>query len=118
MLSSRFEDAEHLLRWLTVDAVGDQLGVAENGIERRAQLVAHVGEELRFVLARDFELSAFVLDLVEQPRVLDRQHRLRGESLHQVDCILWEGARRLAAHDQGSRRYRPPRSSGATNRAR
>ena len=46
------EHATRLLRHLTVDAVEYQLGVAENGIQRRPQLVAHVGQELRFVLAR------------------------------------------------------------------
>ena len=49
------------------------LGDADDRVERRAQLVAHVGEELRLVLARDLELPALLLDLAEQPRVLDRQ---------------------------------------------
>ena len=94
------EHAAHLLRRLAVDVVEDQLGVAENGVERRAQLVAHIGEELRLVPARHFELPALVLDFAEQPRVLDRQHRLRRERLHQVDGILREGAGRAAAHHQ------------------
>jgi signal transduction histidine kinase len=40
------EDAEHLLRRLAVSAVRHQFGVAQNGIKRGAQLVAHVGKEL------------------------------------------------------------------------
>ena len=55
MPAVRLHALEHparLLRHLAVDAVEDQLGVAEDGVERRAQLVAHVGEELRLVLAR------------------------------------------------------------------
>ena len=56
-----------------------RLGNADDGVERRAQLVSHVGEELRLVLAGDFELLALVLDLVEQPHVLDRDRRLVGE---------------------------------------
>ena len=75
------QHAAHFCRRLAVDAVEDQLGVAEDGVERRAQLVAHVGEELRLVLARFFDLAALVVDFVEQPRVLDRQHRLRREGL-------------------------------------
>src|SRR5262249_48864016 len=47
-------------------------GQPDDGIERRAQLVAHAGDELRLVLARPFELAALVLDFVEQPHVLDR----------------------------------------------
>ena len=35
------------------------LAVADDGVQRRAQLVAHVGEELRLVLARDLELPPF-----------------------------------------------------------
>src|SRR5215472_16140781 len=34
-----FEDAEHLLGWLAVSAIRHQFGVAEDGIERRAQLM-------------------------------------------------------------------------------
>ena len=37
----------------------------------------------RLVLAGDLELPALVLDLLEQPRVLDRQRRLGGERLQQ-----------------------------------
>ena len=55
------------------------LGDADDGVERRAQLVAHAGEELRLVLAGDFELAALVLNFVEQPHVLDRDRRLVGE---------------------------------------
>src|SRR6516164_6486281 len=66
-----FEYAEHLLRRLTVSAVRHQFGIAQDGIERGAQLVAHIGKELRLVLARLFKLTALVLDLMEQPRILD-----------------------------------------------
>ena len=78
--AARLHALEHLadlLGHLAVDAVQDQLGVAEDGVERRAQLVAHVGQELRLVLAGDSSWRPLLLDLVEQPRVLDRQHRLR-----------------------------------------
>ena len=68
----------------------DQLGVAEDGVERRAQLVAHVGEELRLVLARLGELAALVLDFVEQPHVLDGDHRLVGEGGDQLDLLVRE----------------------------
>ena len=85
---------------LAIDVVEHQLGIAENGVERRAQLVAHIGEELRLVLARHRELPALVLDLVEQARVLDRQHRLRREGLQEIDRLLGELSRLLAAHHQ------------------
>ena len=54
------------------------------------------------LLARDFELPAFVLDFVEQPRVLNRQHRLRGKGLDQVNGVLRECPWRAATHHQHS----------------
>ena len=59
MLAVLLHPLEHLRglgRQLAVEAVLHQLGVAEDGVERRAQLVAHVGQELRLVLARHLEL--------------------------------------------------------------
>ena len=79
-----------------------ELGIAEDRVERRAQLVAHIGEELRLVLARDLELVALDLDFVEQAGVLDRQHRLRREGLQQVDRALGKLAGRFSAHDEGA----------------
>ncbi len=89
-----FDALEHvlrLLRRLAVDAVENQFGVAEDGVERRAQLVAHVGEELRLVLARFRELMALVLDLVEQPHVFDGDHGLVGEGGEQFDLLVGKG---------------------------
>ena len=60
-----FEYAEHLLGWLTVSAIRHQFGIAEDSVKRCAQLVAHISQELRLVLARHFELPALVLDLME-----------------------------------------------------
>jgi len=94
------EHATHFFRRFAVDAVQDQFGVAEDCVERRAQLVAHVGEELRLVLAGCLDLVALVLDLMKQSRVLDGQHRLRREGPHQVDGIGRKCARRAAAHHQ------------------
>ena len=95
-----FEHLAHLVRRLAVDVVENELGVAENGVERGAQLVAHVGEELRLVLARDLELPALLVDLRKQVGVLDRQHRLGGEGLEQIDRVLRERTGRFAAYDQ------------------
>jgi hypothetical protein len=52
-----------------------------------AQLVAHIGEELRLVLAGLRQLSALICDFVRQPRVLDRQHRLGREGLQQLRVL-------------------------------
>src|SRR5262249_7850680 len=45
-----FEYAQHLLGWLAVSAVRHQFGIAQDGVERRAQLVAHIGKERGLVL--------------------------------------------------------------------
>src|SRR5262249_19972524 len=82
------EDAQHLLRRLAVSAVRHQFGVAQDGVERRAQLMTLIGKELRLVLACLFKLPAFVLDFVEQPHVLNGDHRLVGESCYEIDLLL------------------------------
>jgi hypothetical protein len=74
------EHAAHLVGDVSVDVVENEICIADDSVQGRAQLMAHIGEELRLVLARFRELPALVLDLVEQPYVLDRDHRLVGES--------------------------------------
>src|SRR6516225_8692304 len=99
-----FEYAKHLLRWLAVSAVRHQFGVTENGVERGAQLVAHIGEELRLVLARLFKLPTLVLNFIEQSHVLDGYARLVGEGRHQIDLLVGEGANDLAHEDDSADR--------------
>jgi len=73
---------QRLLRLFRAEArrIGDQhIGEPNDGIERRAQLMAHAGDELRLVLAGLLELSVLLLDFVEQADVLDRDGRLVGE---------------------------------------
>ena len=52
--------------------------------------VAHIGEELRLVLACDRELAALLLDLAEEPRVLDGDRRLVGKGRQQIDLLFGE----------------------------
>src|SRR5215467_7666236 len=52
--------------------------------------MAHIGEELRFVLARLFKLPALVLDLVEQSHVLDGDCGLVGECCDKFDLLVGE----------------------------
>ena len=58
--SSRFEVARVLLQ---------HLGDADDRVQRRAQLVAHVGEELRLVLARELERLFGTLPLDDAPEL-------------------------------------------------
>ena len=85
----RVRASERFLAQRLVEAFLHQLGVAEDGGERGPQLVAHVGDELRLVLARDLELvELFCGDLLEQARVLDGDDGLVGKGLNQLDLRL------------------------------
>ena len=117
----RVQDVGEILRLLVVDLAEHLLGQdfreADDGVERRAQLVRHVGQELALVLARHLELPALVLDLAEQPRVLDGQRRLRREGLEQLDHLRRElaggvpvdgqAAEQLVLAQQRNRQQRP-----------
>ncbi len=63
-------------------------------------LVAHTGDKLRLVLARQCQLAALFLHFREQIGVLDGQHGLRREGLQQVDGVLRKLAGRFAPHHQ------------------
>jgi GAF domain-containing protein len=67
-----------------------ELGITQYRVQGRAQFVAHIGEELRLVLAGHFELMALDLDFTEQARILNRKHRLRREGLQQIHGRLRE----------------------------
>jgi hypothetical protein len=47
--------------------------------------VAHARDELRLVLACHLQLAVLVLDFVEQPHILDRDHRLVSEGRGELD---------------------------------
>ena len=102
-----------LLVQLAEHALEQHLGEADDRVQRRAQLVRHVGEELGLVLVGDLELAALVLDLVEQPRVLDRDHRLVGEGLEQRDVLVGERADLIAADARSRRSPLPSHSIGS-----
>ncbi len=88
----------HAGRHRSVDLVDDEFGIAEDRVQGRAQLMAHIGEELGFVLARHRQLAAFLLDLAEQAGILDRDHALRGEGRQQLDGGGREFAGRAPPH--------------------
>jgi hypothetical protein len=64
--------------------------------------MAHVGKELGFVLACFCKLTASLLNFAEQPRVLDRQHRLVGKRSQKLDRAIREFSRYLATDHQRS----------------
>src|SRR5262249_52064493 len=95
--------AVHALQWLlrlfsaeACRVFDHHFGQSDDGVEGRAQLMAHAGDELRLVFARQLELAAFVFDLAEQACVLDSEHRLGCERLQEMNGILGKVARLLA----------------------
>jgi hypothetical protein len=97
-----FKHLLHLLRHVAIDAVQIELDITEYRIQECAQFVAHVGEELRLVLARHFELMALDLNLAEQARLLNRKLRLRSEGLQRIHGPLRKFAGRFSAHHEGA----------------
>ena len=80
----------------------EHLAVADDRVERRAQLVRHVRHELRLVPARHLDLPALLLELPEEARVLDGQRRLGGEGPQQLDHLRRELAGRVSVHDEAA----------------
>src|SRR4030095_7970807 len=60
----------------------------------------HVGEKFRLVPVGGLDLFAFLLDLTEQPGVLDRQSRLSSKGLKELDNFRGKPPRLLAPHRQ------------------
>ena len=49
-----------------------------------------------------FKLLVQLVEIIEQPRVLDRDDGLRGKILHQLDLLVGEGAHLLAIDGDGT----------------
>ena len=98
---------QRLLRLFHAEArhIGDHhLGQADDGVERRPQLMAHAGDEFRLALARFRELAARVLDFLEQPHVLDCDYRLIGKGGDQLDLLVGEWPHdRTRQHERANR---------------
>ena len=93
------------------------LGKSDDRVERRAQLVAHAGEELRLVLARQFELTALVLKFSGASAQFGQQARV----LNSDDGLFCESLVRQAAREYAEALFRTldtpfnlpkPRASG------
>src|SRR2546428_3867053 len=77
-----------LLVQLTEHVFEQDIGKPDDGVQRRAELVRHAGEELRFVLARAFQRTALDLDFFEEAGQFDRDGWLGGQRAPWVDD-LW-----------------------------
>ena len=110
------EDVLDVLGLLVVELaehpLPQHLGEADDRVERRAELVGHVREELGLVAAGRLELPALVLELAEEAGVLDGDRRLGGERLEEIDDLGGE-ARRGSSGSPRGRPGRAPRGPGA-----
>ena len=89
---------------------------ADDRVERRAQFVRHVGQELRLVAVGDLELPALVLNLVEESHVLDRDRRLVGKGLEQRDFLLGKRADEVTPDEDGADSSTLPEHGGEDHR--
>ena len=67
------EVGQKLVLPLVLRGLVQHLAVADDRVQRRPQLVAHAGEEGRFVLARHFELLVEIAELLRRPVDVGRQ---------------------------------------------
>ena len=82
--SPRVADGAGVVALLVVEwRVEQQPAHADDRVHRRADLVAHRGQERALGFVGGFGRGAGFLGLLEQARVLDRDHRLVGEGLQQ-----------------------------------
>ena len=88
----------------------EELGEAEDGVERRAQLVAHAREEFALRAVRRLGLLARQADAGLRALALDRRGQHVGHGLQEIDVVLHELARRDAErHEHTERLTRSPR---------
>src|SRR5262245_19705546 len=84
-----------LLVQIPEHALAEDLGEADDGVQRGPQLVGHICQELGLVLAGDLELAALVLDLAVETRILDRERGLSREGLEQAHSFGGKAAQLL-----------------------
>ena len=96
--------------------VEQQAAHADDGVHRRADLVAHGRQERALGLVGALGRGARFLRLLEQPRVLDRDHRLVGEGLEQRQLLVGERPAAAGAHVRSSRCRGLPTASAHSTR--
>ena len=118
-MSAARDDAAHLPALLGEECAGDaeveQLGVTDDGVERRAQLVAHHGEEIGLGLVRRLGMGACRLLALQLQRLLlcflpigdvaqadQRRWLVIPRRLHHAE--LGDDGRAVATHDLDLRR--------------
>ena len=87
-MATRGEDVVGVLSLFLVQLAEHSLSQdfreADHRVQRRSELVGHVGEEFRLVPVGRLDLAAFVFDLTKKPGVLDGKSQLGGKSLKKI----------------------------------
>src|SRR2546428_1825467 len=90
-------------RMLSIRRVDEKLGEAKDRIQWGPQLVAHACQEHALVLVRFLQLSVGLLQLIEQPRSVQRGRDGRHELLHTADLVRSEAwGERASQHRQAA----------------
>ena len=81
--------------------VADAGGILQHGVEHRLQLTGRAGDDLEHLVvavccSSDSEIVGALAQFVEQPRVLDGDHRLGGEVRDELDLLVGERSYLLA----------------------
>ena len=98
--------------------------VFQHGVEDRLKFAGRAGDDLehlrgrRLLLQRLGEIVGALAQLGEQPRVLDGDHRLGGEVLHQLDLLVGERAHFAPLDGDGADQLAFPRAAERPERAR
>ena len=71
----------------------EDLGEADDGVHRRAQLVAHVGEEAALGLVRLLGLTVLDLQLAQHARLGDRRDGVLADARQLAEVGAAEGVR-------------------------
>src|SRR5262249_61054631 len=100
ILDQALQDVSDRLGHLAIDIVQDEFRITQDGVERGAQFVAHVSKELGLVPAGGLKLAPLLLDLAEEPGVLDSEHGLAREGSHEGDDLWGELSRGLPSGGQ------------------
>src|SRR6266568_277328 len=86
---------------LTHQAVLEHLGEADDGVQRRPQLVRHIGQKLRLHSTRILQLDVLLLERLREGFYLRNVPR-RDEHPLQTPLTVMEGSRVVRHYGEGS----------------
>ena len=91
--------------------VGERAGLVEDLVEDRREVGRRARDDAedlrggRLLLEGLAQIPVARLQLLEEAHVLDRDDRLRGERLEELDLLVGEGPHLVAAHHHGAERH-------------